>query len=101
MLPSTFVALALDVVASVAQVSLEKRGLCLPLDLSRNLDVSALLAAESAFCNEHPSKEKEDNHMASCHPSKAGTDGRIAPVASGTLKIEKKAKLEERCTSLL
>ncbi|XP_048364005.1 PHD finger protein 20-like protein 1 isoform X2 [Sphaerodactylus townsendi] len=83
-------------IASVANVSLEKRGLCLPLDLSRNLDVPILVAAESAFCNEHPSKEKEDNQMVLCHPSRAGTDGRIAPVASGKKKEKEKERKEKK-----
>uniref|UniRef100_A0A670JUN7 PHD finger protein 20-like protein 1 n=1 Tax=Podarcis muralis TaxID=64176 RepID=A0A670JUN7_PODMU len=74
---------ALLEVPNVAHVSLEKRGLCLPLDLSRNLDVSALLTAEAAFRSDYPVKEKEDNQMVLCHSSKAATDGRVAPVASG------------------
>ncbi|XP_053169604.1 PHD finger protein 20-like protein 1 isoform X5 [Hemicordylus capensis] len=83
-------------IPNVAHVSLEKRGLCLPLDLSRNLDVSALLTAESTFRNEYPSKEKEENQVVVCHSSKAVTDGGAAPVASGAVKMEKRAKLEER-----
>ncbi|XP_053169603.1 PHD finger protein 20-like protein 1 isoform X4 [Hemicordylus capensis] len=86
----------LETVPNVAHVSLEKRGLCLPLDLSRNLDVSALLTAESTFRNEYPSKEKEENQVVVCHSSKAVTDGGAAPVASGAVKMEKRAKLEER-----
>ncbi|XP_066479314.1 PHD finger protein 20-like protein 1 isoform X2 [Tiliqua scincoides] len=88
-------------VPNVAHVSLEKRGLCLPLDLSRNLDVSALLTAESPFRSEHPSKEKEDNQMVICHSSKPVTDGRLTLPASGMLKTEKKVKLEDRCSSSL
>ncbi|CAI5778985.1 finger 20 1 isoform X2 [Podarcis lilfordi] len=88
-------------IPNVAHVSLEKRGLCLPLDLSRNLDVSALLTAEAAFRSDYPIKEKEDNQMVLCHSSKATTDGRVAPVASGMLKTERKTKLEDRCSSLL
>nr|XP_028591952.1 PHD finger protein 20-like protein 1 isoform X1 [Podarcis muralis] len=88
-------------IPNVAHVSLEKRGLCLPLDLSRNLDVSALLTAEAAFRSDYPVKEKEDNQMVLCHSSKAATDGRVAPVASGMLKTERKTKLEDRCSSLL
>nr|XP_034980773.1 PHD finger protein 20-like protein 1 isoform X2 [Zootoca vivipara] len=88
-------------IPNVAHVSLEKRGLCLPLDLSRNLDVSALLTAEAAFRSDYPIKEKEDNQMMLCHSSKAVTDGRVAPVASGMLKTERKTKLEDRCSSLL
>ncbi|XP_053251237.1 PHD finger protein 20-like protein 1 isoform X2 [Podarcis raffonei] len=88
-------------IPNVAHVSLEKRGLCLPLDLSRNLDVSALLTAEAAFRSDYPIKEKEDNQMVLCHSSKAATDGRVAPVASGMLKTERKTKLEDRCSSLL
>ncbi|XP_062987224.1 PHD finger protein 20-like protein 1 isoform X2 [Elgaria multicarinata webbii] len=92
---------ALLEVPNVAHVSLEKRGLCLPLDLSRNLDISALLTAEPAFCSEYPSKVKEANQMVICHSSKAVTDGKLTPVASGTVKTERKAKLEDRCSSLL
>ncbi|XP_062987226.1 PHD finger protein 20-like protein 1 isoform X3 [Elgaria multicarinata webbii] len=88
-------------IPNVAHVSLEKRGLCLPLDLSRNLDISALLTAEPAFCSEYPSKVKEANQMVICHSSKAVTDGKLTPVASGTVKTERKAKLEDRCSSLL
>ncbi|XP_066479316.1 PHD finger protein 20-like protein 1 isoform X4 [Tiliqua scincoides] len=88
-------------IPNVAHVSLEKRGLCLPLDLSRNLDVSALLTAESPFRSEHPSKEKEDNQMVICHSSKPVTDGRLTLPASGMLKTEKKVKLEDRCSSSL
>ncbi|XP_066479315.1 PHD finger protein 20-like protein 1 isoform X3 [Tiliqua scincoides] len=91
----------LATVPNVAHVSLEKRGLCLPLDLSRNLDVSALLTAESPFRSEHPSKEKEDNQMVICHSSKPVTDGRLTLPASGMLKTEKKVKLEDRCSSSL
>lgn len=56
------------------------------------MDVSALLAAESAFCNEHLGKEKEDNHAALCHPSKAGIDGRIALAASGKAFVRESIK---------
>ncbi|XP_025021115.1 LOW QUALITY PROTEIN: PHD finger protein 20-like protein 1 [Python bivittatus] len=92
---------ALLEVPNVAHVSLEKQGLCLPLDLSSNSDVSAPLTGEVALYNKQPNQEKEENQIIRCHLSKAGTDGRIAPVVSGTLKIERKSKLEERCSSLL
>ncbi|XP_042317886.1 PHD finger protein 20-like protein 1 isoform X3 [Sceloporus undulatus] len=88
-------------VPNVAHMSLEKRGLGLPLDLSRNLDTSALLTTETAFHSDLSSKEKEDNQMVVCHSYKAVTDGKIVPVASGTVKTERKIKLEERCSSLL
>ncbi|XP_044306324.1 PHD finger protein 20-like protein 1 isoform X1 [Varanus komodoensis] len=91
----------LATVPNVAHVSLEKRGLCLPLDLSRNLDISALLTAETALCSEYPSKVKEANQMVLCHSSKAANDGKVAPLTSGTLKTERKTKLEERCSSVL
>uniref|UniRef100_A0A8D0BCB4 PHD finger protein 20-like protein 1 n=1 Tax=Salvator merianae TaxID=96440 RepID=A0A8D0BCB4_SALMN len=92
---------ALLEVSSVAHVSLEKRGLCLPLDLSRNLDVSALLNMETAFRCEYPNKEKEDNQVVTCHSSKAVTDGKIPSVTSGALKTERKTKTEERSTPVL
>ncbi|XP_042317885.1 PHD finger protein 20-like protein 1 isoform X2 [Sceloporus undulatus] len=92
---------ALLEVPNVAHMSLEKRGLGLPLDLSRNLDTSALLTTETAFHSDLSSKEKEDNQMVVCHSYKAVTDGKIVPVASGTVKTERKIKLEERCSSLL
>ncbi|XP_042317887.1 PHD finger protein 20-like protein 1 isoform X4 [Sceloporus undulatus] len=88
-------------IPNVAHMSLEKRGLGLPLDLSRNLDTSALLTTETAFHSDLSSKEKEDNQMVVCHSYKAVTDGKIVPVASGTVKTERKIKLEERCSSLL
>uniref|UniRef100_A0A8C0ITN2 PHD finger protein 20-like protein 1 n=1 Tax=Chelonoidis abingdonii TaxID=106734 RepID=A0A8C0ITN2_CHEAB len=60
-----------------------KRGPCLPLDLSRSLEVTAPLSTESTFRNEYPSKEKEDTQMITYHSSKAVTDGRVATTASG------------------
>lgn len=71
------------VVPDVAHVSLEKRGPCLPLDLSRSSEVTAPLSAESTFRNEYPSKDKEDIQMISYLSSKAVTDGRVATTASG------------------
>uniref|UniRef100_A0A8C3RAX6 PHD finger protein 20-like protein 1 n=1 Tax=Cyanoderma ruficeps TaxID=181631 RepID=A0A8C3RAX6_9PASS len=70
-------------VPDVAHVSLEKRGPCLPLDLSRSSEVTAPLSAESTFRNEYPSKDKEDIQMITYLSSKAVTDGRVAPTASG------------------
>uniref|UniRef100_A0A8C5EY61 PHD finger protein 20-like protein 1 n=1 Tax=Gopherus evgoodei TaxID=1825980 RepID=A0A8C5EY61_9SAUR len=70
-------------VPDVAHMSLEKRGPCLPLDLSRSLEVTAPLSTESTFRNEYPSKEKEDTQMITYHSSKAITDGRVATTASG------------------
>nr|XP_032650944.1 PHD finger protein 20-like protein 1 isoform X2 [Chelonoidis abingdonii] len=69
-------------VPDVAHMSLEKRGPCLPLDLSRSLEVTAPLSTESTFRNEYPSKEKEDTQMITYHSSKAVTDGRVATTAS-------------------
>ncbi|XP_044861341.1 PHD finger protein 20-like protein 1 isoform X1 [Mauremys mutica] len=86
-------------VPDVAHMSLEKRGPCLPLDLSRSLEVTAPLSTESTFRNEYPSKEKEDTQMITYHSSKAVTDGRVATTASGILKTEKKVKLEEKNSS--
>ncbi|XP_050796652.1 PHD finger protein 20-like protein 1 isoform X8 [Gopherus flavomarginatus] len=86
-------------IPAVAHMSLEKRGPCLPLDLSRSLEVTAPLSTESTFRNEYPSKEKEDTQMITYHSSKAITDGRVATTASGILKTEKKVKLEEKSSS--
>ncbi|KAM7176086.1 PHD finger protein 20-like protein 1 isoform 10-T11 [Macrochelys suwanniensis] len=86
-------------VPDVAHMSLEKRGPCLPLDLSRSLEVTAPLSTESTFRNEYLSKEKEDTQMITYHSSKAVTDGRVASTVSGILKTEKKVKLEEKSTS--
>uniref|UniRef100_A0A8C5SP88 PHD finger protein 20-like protein 1 n=1 Tax=Laticauda laticaudata TaxID=8630 RepID=A0A8C5SP88_LATLA len=68
------------VVPNVAHVSLEKHGLSLPLDLSSNLDVSALFPGEPTLYSKHPRQEKEENQIIRCHLSKTGTDGRIVPV---------------------
>uniref|UniRef100_A0A8C8RBU7 PHD finger protein 20 like 1 n=1 Tax=Pelusios castaneus TaxID=367368 RepID=A0A8C8RBU7_9SAUR len=70
-------------VPDVAHMSLEKRGPCLPLDLSRNLEVTAPLSTDSTIRNECPSKEKEDTQMITYLSSKAVTDGRVATTASG------------------
>lgn len=64
-------------------MSLEKRGPCLPLDLSRSSEVTAPLSTESTFRNEYPSKDKEDIQMITYLSSKAVTDGRVATTASG------------------
>ncbi|XP_056339560.1 PHD finger protein 20-like protein 1 isoform X6 [Oenanthe melanoleuca] len=83
----------------VAHVSLEKRGPCLPLDLSRSSEVTAPLSAESTFRNEYPSKDKEDVQMIAYLSSKAVTDGRVATTASGAARMERKGKLEEKSSS--
>ncbi|XP_017673793.1 PREDICTED: PHD finger protein 20-like protein 1 isoform X6 [Lepidothrix coronata] len=86
-------------VPDVAHMSLEKRGTCLPLDLSRSSEVTAPLSTESTFCNEYPSKDKEDFQMVAYLSSKAVTDGRVATTASGAAKVERKGKLEEKSSS--
>ncbi|XP_062347798.1 PHD finger protein 20-like protein 1 isoform X3 [Cinclus cinclus] len=86
-------------VPDVAHVSLEKRGPCLPLDLSRSSEVTAPLSAESTFRNEYPSKDKEDIQMIAYLSSKAVTDGRVATTASGAARMERKGKLEEKSSS--
>ncbi|KAM3679637.1 PHD finger protein 20-like protein 1 isoform X2 [Ammospiza nelsoni] len=86
-------------VPDVAHVSLEKRGPCLPLDLSRSSEVTAPLSAESTFHNEYSSKDKEDIQMIAYLPSKALTDGRVATTASGAARMERKGKLEEKSSS--
>uniref|UniRef100_A0A8U8AK56 PHD finger protein 20-like protein 1 n=1 Tax=Geospiza parvula TaxID=87175 RepID=A0A8U8AK56_GEOPR len=89
-------------VPDVAHVSLEKRGPCLPLDLSRSSEVTAPLSAESTFRNEYSSKDKEDIQMIAYLPSKAITDGRVATTASGkeiqytTREIYSKKKEKEK-----
>uniref|UniRef100_A0A8C3Y4B2 PHD finger protein 20-like protein 1 n=1 Tax=Catharus ustulatus TaxID=91951 RepID=A0A8C3Y4B2_CATUS len=89
-------------VPDVAHVSLEKRGPCLPLDLSRSSEVTAPLSAESTFRNEYPSKDKEDIQMITYLSSKAVTDGRVATTASGkeiqytTTEIYSKKKEKEK-----
>ncbi|RMC14831.1 hypothetical protein DUI87_07007 [Hirundo rustica rustica] len=87
------------IVPDVAHVSLEKRGPCLPLDLSRSSEVTAPLSAESTFRNEYPSKDKEDIQMITYLSSKAVTDGRVATTASGAARMERKGKLEEKSSS--
>ncbi|KAM4791513.1 PHD finger protein 20-like protein 1 isoform 5-T5 [Cyanocitta cristata] len=86
-------------VPDVAHVSLEKRGPCLPLDLSRSSEVTAPLSTESTFRNEYPSKDKEDIQMITYLSSKAVTDGRVATTASGAARMERKGKLEEKSSS--
>uniref|UniRef100_A0A803W630 PHD finger protein 20-like protein 1 n=1 Tax=Ficedula albicollis TaxID=59894 RepID=A0A803W630_FICAL len=89
-------------VPDVAHVPLEKRGPCLPLDLSRSSEVTAPLSAESTFRNEYPSKDKEDIQMITYLSSKAVTDGRVATTASGkeiqytTTEIYSKKKEKEK-----
>ncbi|XP_027501342.1 PHD finger protein 20-like protein 1 isoform X2 [Corapipo altera] len=86
-------------VPDVAHMSLEKRGTCLPLDLSRSSEVTTPLSTESTFCNEYPSKDKEDIQMVTYLSSKAVIDGRVATTASGAAKVERKGKLEEKSSS--
>ncbi|XP_061851822.1 PHD finger protein 20-like protein 1 isoform X4 [Colius striatus] len=86
-------------VPDVAHMSLEKRGPCLPLDLSRSSEVTAPLSTESTFRNECPSKDKEDIQMIPYLSSKAVTDGRVATTVSGTVKMERKGKLEDKSSS--
>ncbi|XP_062426627.1 PHD finger protein 20-like protein 1 isoform X6 [Rhea pennata] len=86
-------------VPDVAHMSLEKRGPCLPLDLSRSSEVTAPLSTESTFRNEYPNKEKEDIQTVTYLSSKAVTDGRVATAASGAVRVERKAKLEEKSSS--
>ncbi|KAM9278760.1 PHD finger protein 20-like protein 1 isoform 8-T8 [Cariama cristata] len=86
-------------VPDVAHMSLEKRGPCLPLDLSRSSEVTAPLSTESTFRNEYPCKDKEDIQMITYLSSKAVTDGRVATTASGAVRLERKGKLEEKSSS--
>ncbi|XP_021242221.1 PHD finger protein 20-like protein 1 isoform X8 [Numida meleagris] len=86
-------------VPDVAHMSLEKRGPCLPLDLSRSSEVTAPLSTESTFRNEYPSKDKEDIQMITYLSSKAVTDGRVATTVSGAVRVERKGKLEEKSST--
>ncbi|XP_023375469.1 PHD finger protein 20-like protein 1 isoform X8 [Pteropus vampyrus] len=87
-------------VPDVAHLSLEKLGPCLPLDLSRASEVSApLLAPDPSYHDDCPRAEKEDTQMLTNPSSKAVTDGRGAPTASGMSKTEKKVKLEEKSST--
>uniref|UniRef100_A0A803XRL7 PHD finger protein 20 like 1 n=1 Tax=Meleagris gallopavo TaxID=9103 RepID=A0A803XRL7_MELGA len=83
-------------VPDVAHMSLEKRGPCLPLDLSRSSEVTAPLSTESTFRNEYPSKDKEDIQMVTYLSSKAVTDGRVATTAAGK-EIQQKLFLLKYC----
>lgn len=77
-------------VPDVAHLSLEKLGPYLPLDLSHGSEVTAPLAPDPCYRNECPRAEKEDTQMLTNLSSKAVTDGRGAPAASGMSKTEKK-----------
>lgn len=68
------------VVPDVAHLSL---GPCLPLDLSRGLEVTTPLAPDPSYHNECLRAEKEDTQMLTNLSSKAVTDARGAPAASG------------------
>uniref|UniRef100_A0A8D1QE78 PHD finger protein 20-like protein 1 n=1 Tax=Sus scrofa TaxID=9823 RepID=A0A8D1QE78_PIG len=86
-------------VPDVAHLSLEKLGPYLPLDLSHGSEVTAPLAPDPCYRNECPRAEKEDTQMLTNLSSKAVTDGRGAPAASGMSKTEKKVKLEEKSST--
>ncbi|XP_070333083.1 PHD finger protein 20-like protein 1 isoform X7 [Odocoileus virginianus] len=83
-------------VPDVAHLSL---GPCLPLDLSRGSEVTTPLAPDPSYHNECLRAEKEDTQMLTNLSSKAVTDVRGAPAASGILKTEKKVKLEEKSST--
>nr|XP_020766401.1 PHD finger protein 20-like protein 1 isoform X10 [Odocoileus virginianus texanus] len=83
-------------VPDVAHLSL---GPCLPLDLSRGSEVTTPLAPDPSYHNECLRAEKEDAQMLTNLSSKAVTDVRGAPAASGILKTEKKVKLEEKSST--
>lgn len=86
-------------VPDVAHLSFEKLGPCLPLDLSRGLEVAAPLASDPSYHNECPRADKVDTQTLTNPSSKAVTDGRGAATASGILKTEKKVKLEEKSST--
>ncbi|XP_054446487.1 PHD finger protein 20-like protein 1 isoform X8 [Pteronotus mesoamericanus] len=86
-------------VPDVAHLSLEKLGPCLPLDLSRGLEGTAPLAPDPSHRSECARAGKDDTQMLASPSSKALTDGRGAPTASGISKTEKKVKLEEKSST--
>uniref|UniRef100_A0A3Q2I4F6 PHD finger protein 20 like 1 n=1 Tax=Equus caballus TaxID=9796 RepID=A0A3Q2I4F6_HORSE len=86
-------------VPDVAHLSLEKLGSYLPLDLSRGSEVTAPLAPDPSYHNECLRAEKGETQMLTNPSSKAITDGRGAPTASGISKTEKKVKLEEKSST--
>ncbi|XP_058132043.1 PHD finger protein 20-like protein 1 isoform X4 [Dasypus novemcinctus] len=88
-------------VPDVTHLSLEKLGPCFPLDLSRGSEVVASLVPDPSYNNEGPRAEKEATHILTYPSSKAITDGRGTPTASGILKTEKKVKLEEKSSTTL
>ncbi|XP_016071521.1 PREDICTED: PHD finger protein 20-like protein 1 isoform X2 [Miniopterus natalensis] len=88
-------------VPDVAHLSFEKLGPCLPLDLSRGLEVAAPLASDPSYHNECPRADKVDTQTLTNPSSKAVSDGRGAATASGILKTEKKVKLEEKSSTAL
>lgn len=71
----------------VAHLSLEKLGPCLPLDLSRGLEVTAPLAPDPSYRNECARADQEDTQMLTNPSSKAVPDGRGAPAASGNSSL--------------
>ncbi|ELK38133.1 PHD finger protein 20-like protein 1 [Myotis davidii] len=83
-------------VPDVAHLSLEKMGPCLPLDLSRGLEVTAPLAPDPSYHNECARADKEDTQMLTNPSSKAVPDGRGAPTASGKRKEKDKERREKR-----
>ncbi|KAM9198384.1 PHD finger protein 20-like protein 1 isoform 3-T4 [Dugong dugon] len=86
-------------VPDVAHLSLEKLGPCLPLDLSRGLEVTAPVVPDPCYHNEFLRAEKEEAQMLTYPSSKVVADGRGAPTASGISKTEKKVKLEEKSST--
>ncbi|XP_045716969.1 PHD finger protein 20-like protein 1 isoform X3 [Phyllostomus hastatus] len=88
-------------VPDVAHLSLEKLRPCLPLDLSRGLEVTAPLPPAPSYHNECPRAEKEDTQTLTNPSSKALADGRGAPAAPGISKTEKKVKLEDKSSTAL
>ncbi|XP_055968205.1 PHD finger protein 20-like protein 1 isoform X3 [Sorex fumeus] len=82
-----------------AHLSLEKLGHCLPLDLSRGLEVPAPLAPDSSYHNECLRIEKEDTQMLTNPSFKVIADGRGTSITPGISKTEKKVKLEEKSST--
>ncbi|KAF4022215.1 hypothetical protein G4228_013947 [Cervus hanglu yarkandensis] len=80
-------------VPDVAHLSL---GPCLPLDLSRGSEVTTPLAPDPSYHNECLRAEKEDTQMLTNLSSKAVTDVRGAPAASGKRKEKDKERKEKR-----
>ncbi|KAM4689498.1 PHD finger protein 20-like protein 1 isoform 2-T2 [Discoglossus pictus] len=79
--PQTHQEVSITMVPGVAYMPPEKLDPCLPLDLSRSVDVTTPLVHESTFHIDCPSTEKENIQMIT-YSSKAVAEGKIASTSS-------------------